>query len=34
MLKEFVLYSDNHALQFISSKKKINQIHAKWIEFL
>ena len=34
MPKEFVLYSDNHALQFITSQPKLNQKHAKWVEFL
>jgi hypothetical protein len=34
MPKEFVLYTDNHALQFISSQPKLNQKHAKWVEFL
>jgi hypothetical protein len=32
--KEFVLYSDNQALQFITKKKKLNQSHAKWVEFM
>jgi hypothetical protein len=32
--KEFVLYSDNHAFQFITRKEKLNQKHAKWIEFM
>jgi hypothetical protein len=32
--KEFVLYSDNQALQFITRKEKLNQRHAKWIEFI
>ena len=31
--KEFVLHSDNHALQFINSHPKLNQKHAKWVEF-
>jgi hypothetical protein len=34
MPKEFVLYTDIHALQFIISQPKVNQIHAKWVEFL
>ena len=29
-----MLYSDNHALQFISSQPKLNQKHAKWVDFL
>ena len=32
--KEFVLYSDNHALQFISQQEKPNQKHAKWVEYM
>jgi hypothetical protein len=32
--KEFVLKSDNHALQFITKQEKLNQRHAKWIEFM
>jgi hypothetical protein len=32
--KEFVLYSDNQALQFITRKEKLNQRHAKWVEFM
>jgi hypothetical protein len=32
--KEFALYSDNHALQFITRKEKLNQRHAKWVEFM
>jgi hypothetical protein len=32
--KEFILYSDNHALQFITSEEKLNQKHAKWVEFM
>jgi hypothetical protein len=32
--KEFVLYIDNQALQFITRQEKLNQRHAKWIEFM
>jgi ribonuclease HI len=32
--KEFVLYSDNHVLQFITRQEKLNQKHAKWVEFM
>jgi hypothetical protein len=32
--KEFVLYSDNHALQFMTQQEKLNQKHAKWVEFM
>jgi hypothetical protein len=33
-LKEFVLYSDNHALQFVTQQEKLNQIHVKWDEYM
>lgn len=32
--KEFILYSENHALEFINNQLKLNQKHAKWVEFL
>jgi hypothetical protein len=32
--KEFILYSDNHALQFITQQDKLNQKHAKWVEYM
>jgi hypothetical protein len=33
--KEFVLYNDNHqALQFITKQEKLNQKHAKQVEFM
>ena len=32
--KEFLLYYDNHALQFINSQAKLNQKHTKWVEFM
>jgi hypothetical protein len=34
VLKEFVLYSDNHALQFVTRQEKLNQKHSKWVEFM
>ena len=34
MPTEFILYHDNHALQFINSQPKLNQKHAKWVEFM
>jgi len=34
MLKEFILYSDNHALQFIMKQPKLSRRHAKWVEYL
>jgi hypothetical protein len=32
--KEFVLYSDNHALQFVTQQEKFNQRHVKWVEYM
>jgi hypothetical protein len=32
--KEFVLYNDNQDLQFITRQEKLNQRHAKWVEFM
>jgi hypothetical protein len=32
--QEFVLYSNNQDLQFITREEKLNQKHAKWIEFM
>jgi hypothetical protein len=32
--REFVLYSDNRALQFITKQEKLNQRHTKWVEFM
>jgi hypothetical protein len=34
MPKEFILYTDNHDLQFITRQEKLNQRHAKWVEFM
>jgi hypothetical protein len=34
ILKEFVLYSDNHALQFVTQQEKLNQRHVKWVEYM
>ena len=34
MTKEFILYSDNHALQYIMQQPKLGQKHAKWVEYL
>jgi hypothetical protein len=34
ILKEFVLYSDNQDLQFITKHEKLNKIHAKLVEFM
>jgi hypothetical protein len=32
--KEFVLYSDNHALQFVNQQENLNQRHVKWVEYM
>jgi hypothetical protein len=32
--KEFVLYSDNHELQFVNQQEKLNQRHVKWVEYM
>jgi hypothetical protein len=32
--KEFVLYSDNLALQFVTQQGKLNQRHVKWVEYM
>ena len=32
--KEFILYSDNHALQYIMQQPKLNQRRVKWVEYL
>jgi hypothetical protein len=32
--KEFVLYSDKHSLQFVTQQDKLNQKHAKWVEYM
>jgi hypothetical protein len=32
--KEFVLYSDNHALQFVTQQEKLNQRYVKWVEYM
>ena len=34
MPREFVLYSENHALQYIMQQPKLNLKHVKWVEFL
>jgi hypothetical protein len=32
--KEFVLYRDNHALQFVTQQENLNQRHVKWVEYM
>jgi hypothetical protein len=34
ILKKFVLYTNNQDLQFITRQEKLNQRHAKWVEFI
>ena len=34
MPRELVLYSDNHAFQYIMQQPKLNLKHVKWVEFL
>ena len=34
MPKEFVLYSYNHAFQYIMQQPKLKLKHVKWVEFL
>ena len=34
MSREFVLYSYNHALQYIVQQPKLKHKHAKWVEYL
>jgi hypothetical protein len=32
--KEFILYTNNQALRFITRQEKLNHRHAKWVEFM
>ena len=32
--KEFILYANHQALQYLNSQGKLNQRHLKWVEFL
>ena len=32
--KDFVLYTDHQALQYLNSQGKLNQRHLKWVKFL
>lgn len=34
MPKDFVLYTDHKALQYVGSQHKLNQRHMKWVEYL
>jgi len=32
--REFILFSDHHALQFINNQNSVNRIHARWVSFI
>ena len=32
--KEFVLYTDHHALQYLNNQDNLNKRHLKWVDFL
>jgi hypothetical protein len=32
--RDFILYSDNHALQYVTQQEKLNQRHVKWVEYM
>ncbi|XP_057849726.2 uncharacterized protein LOC131060503 [Cryptomeria japonica] len=32
--KEFIVFTDNHALSFLNRQEKLNHRHVKWMEFL
>ncbi|KAL3582919.1 hypothetical protein D5086_017251 [Populus alba] len=32
--KEFVIYTDHEALKYLKGQNKLNQRHAKWVEFM
>jgi uncharacterized protein YpiB (UPF0302 family) len=34
MSREFVLYTNNHSLQYIMQQPKLNRKHAKWVKYL
>lgn len=34
MPREFIVFTDNHALSFLNGQDKLNHRHAKWVEYL
>lgn len=34
VLREFVLFRDHQALQFINSQTAINRMHSKWVAYI
>ena len=32
--KDFLVYTNNHALSFLNGQEKLNQRHLKWVEYL
>ena len=32
--REFILFSDHHALQFINSQNNMNRMHVRWVSFI
>jgi hypothetical protein len=32
--REFILFSDHHALQFINNQNSVNRMHARWVSFI
>ena len=32
--REFILFSDYHALQFINNQNSVNRMHVRWVSFI
>jgi len=32
--REFILFSDHHALQFINNQNSVNRMHVRWVSFI